>query len=139
MYREAAGGQQLPVVSSGPHGEVGRRQTVPLVRLDRQYRIEPEAACSDGVYDVAVDAMFADTFWYRDRSAAGAPGRFEVRADWCHSRSFNVAYGSGAVRTIHDDGTIEENSLPPGGSTSGDGHFQAAPAERIWQFFDADR
>jgi len=138
VYREAAGGQQLLEAYQGPHGEVGRRQTVPLVRLDRRYRIDPEAACGDGVYDVAVDAMFADTFWCDGLDAADS-GRFQVRAERCHGRSFNVAYGAGAVRTIYDDGTIEENSLLAGGSTIGDGNFQAAPAERIWQFLDSDR
>ena len=139
VYREAAGGQRLPVPSHGPHDQVTRSQTVPLVRLNGRYRIDREVACADGVYDVAVDAMFADGFWYRDRRVAAEPGRFEVRANRCHGRSFNVAYGTGAVRTIDDDGTIEENSCPPGGSTVGDGFFQAAPAERIWQFFDAER
>jgi len=116
-------------------------QVTPMVRLDRRYRIDAAAACGDGEYSVASDAMFADAFWWRGRSeeTASRPGLqgYSIRAGWSHGGRFNVAAGDGAVRTITDAGTVRDNSNPPAGLLGDDGLYQATYAERIWQFFDA--
>jgi len=134
VYLMAAGGQDVRV------GTI--RQTAPLLRVDRTYRLVPAAACGDGVYDPASDALLADAFWRRDTSApapAGAAKGYAVRAGWCHGTAFNVVDGGGAVRTIIDDGTIEANCLAPQHSLPDDGQNYATYAERVWQFLDARR
>jgi len=140
VYLSRSGGDVFTV--GGNAQAVGAyRETVPLVRLDRRYRIDAAAACGDGEYGVASDAMFADAFWWRDRREETASRSnlrgYSIRAGWSHGGRFNVAGGGGAVRTITDDGTVRDNSNPPAGLLSDDGLYHATYAERIWQFFDA--
>lgn len=135
IYGAAAGGQSV---------RVGQYyQTVPLVRTDMDYRIADGVACGDGVYEPATDVMLSDAFWRRDHRAA-APSRpglegYPVHSGWCHGEWFNVLRGNGAVRTVRDDGTVEANTIPPGGTLAADGHTCATYAERVWQYFDASR
>lgn len=133
IYSIAAGGQNMSI---GKY-----RGQVPLVNMSRPYRIAEHIACGDGEYDASTDALLSDSFW-RDNHVAAAGDDSQacaVRFSRCHGRRFNVLYGGGAVRTVSDDGTVAANSIPPGGAMDDDGDNFATYAERIWQFFDAER
>ncbi len=121
--------------------QTGYYQTVPQVRTDRRYRIVPDVlpegfAGGDGVYDVAADAIVSDAFCQQDFSSDGDSNNFAVRRGWSHRTKFNVLCGAGAVQTVTDDGTIADNSAPPGEQLDSDGWFNATRSERVWQFFD---
>ena len=120
----------------------GRKQPpVPLVRVDRRYRISDEARCGDGDYDVATDTMLADAFWYQDLGEDGtspSDGQtYPVRSAWSHGSVFNAITGGGAVRTVRDDGTkVRPFTNAPGRELPNDGCNYASYAERVWQFLD---
>ena len=125
-YVRQAGGQRVNVSTN--------YQIVPQVRLDRRYRLD----ASGLTYDVASDALLADTFWRRGYHAPAAPmaglRSFPVQWDWCHELKFNVLLGNGAVKTVSDDGTVAGNSNSPD-QTVAPADF-ITHAEKIWQYFD---
>ncbi len=127
-YVVSAGGQVMPTG--------GYRPRVPLVRMDRTYRL---AEPIGGEFDPMRNAILSDQFWRRDYSAPAGEGAYPVRAGWGHRGRFNVLFGGGAVRTLEDDGTVKANTLPPGGELPEDDLHYATYAERVWQFFDAGR
>lgn len=133
IYAQAAGGQRVRVGTT--------YQEVPLTRTDRAYPLAAPAACGDGTFDFAQDVVVADSFWRQEHSAPATqtPGPLAspVRAGWCHGKRFNVLAGHGAVRTIADDGTVSDHTVPPGGTIADDGANGTTHAERVWQFFDA--
>ena len=135
IYGQAAGGRQIRIGMN--------YQVVPILRTDWTYRTDDDVTCGDGVYNVAEDAMFSDAFWRQEHyeAAGSSPGlqTYPVRQGWCHGRRFNVCYGDGAVRVVRDDGTVEANTVPPGGTVADDGANYATYAERVWQYFDAAR
>ena len=147
VYCMAAGGQEVyvPGFSAG-HG-LPRGPRVPLVRMDRTYRIAPEVAeqveWGDGVYDPSSDVLLADGFWWRDRDdpAPHEPDlrSWPIQAGWSHGDRFNVLTGGGAIRTVRDHPIrrpVEANSLPA--ALDDDRRpADAVAAERVWQFFDA--
>jgi prepilin-type N-terminal cleavage/methylation domain-containing protein/prepilin-type processing-associated H-X9-DG protein len=136
IYAQAAGGQRV---------RVGMEyQTVPLVRVDRRYRLIDTVACGDGAFEPLADVILSDVFWRQEWSAdaAASPGLqgYPVRWTWCHGSRFNVLYGDGTVRTVQDNGTVQAAALHPGAEPlSDDGAHYASYAERVWQFFDAAR
>ena len=87
VYAKKAGGQLE---------RVGKEYyRVPLVRIDLLYATAADAACGDGVYTVATDAMLADAFWRQEHSVeapqtAGGLEGYPVRAAWYHGAQFNV-------------------------------------------------
>jgi type II secretory pathway pseudopilin PulG len=131
--------------AGGDRARVGPReyQTVPLVRLDRRYELDPAVCFSRSVFDPAADAVVSDEFFWQDRSESAprplATGlkTYAVSMGWSHGRYFNVLFGSGAARTVADDGTVAANSVPPGGSPVDDGHYFGKYSEKVWQYFDA--
>ena len=148
VYAWHSGGDvALPGQQNDPtHGAY--RQRVPLVRLDRTYRIAAEVAeglqWGDGCYDVATDVLLADTFWWLDRSEAVSQIQgvdcHAVRANWCHRSQFNTLTGDGAVRRVTDDEELTpilNNSLPEAQTSQDVGPCGALAAERVWQFFDS--
>jgi prepilin-type N-terminal cleavage/methylation domain-containing protein len=141
IYVPKAGGQTVTV--GGGFGSGGRLRRVPVVRLDLVYDTVEQAACGDGDFQPMRDAVFSDPFWRQDHAAPAAGGpsasSYPVRAGWCHGAHFNVLYGCASVRTVTDVGTVESNSVPPGGSLGDDGCHRATYAERVWQYFDARR
>ncbi|MGA2266070.1 MAG: DUF1559 domain-containing protein [Phycisphaerae bacterium] len=142
VYLRYAGGDRAPLAVGYGTGGVSH-QTVPLVRLDRRYELDPAVCFGRSTFDPAADAVASDEFFWQDRSepapAALAPGlkTYAVRVGWSHGRYFNVLFGSGAVRTVADDGTVAANSVPPGGSAVDDGLYFGKYAEKVWQYFDA--
>ncbi len=141
VYMTHAGGEKA-FVSAGGSG--ANYQTVPQVMLTRRYDFDPAAAFTSTFFDPASDAVASDMFWWQDHAAAAPPPpdgitSYRTQARWCHGSEFNVLYGSGAVRTISDDGTVAANSAPPGESLVDSGLHFGKYAERIWQHFDAPR
>jgi len=142
VYLKNAGGQQEDAGQGGGPGKI-LYQTVPLVRLDRRYRLASGVHFGDGVYDAASDVLLADAFWYQDYFAeppptAKAPS-FPVRWSWSHGPEFNVLSGSGAAWTIADDGRVVDNSNAPGQTLLDTGMYFGKYAEGVWQFFDRQR
>jgi hypothetical protein len=149
VYCMTAGGQDFCL--PGPHmgASVAAPRKVPVVRMDRRYRIErevaEEVAWGDGVYDPASDVMLADCFWWRESPDPDPPmsstRSWPLSAGWCHRRTFNALSGGGAVRTVQDDSSakpIESNSSSAVAGTGQGGPDDAVAAERVWQFLDAD-
>jgi prepilin-type processing-associated H-X9-DG protein len=130
VFRYHVGGEDVRVATTV--------QAVPLVRIDRRYRIDADVAGGDGVYDATTDVLLSDGFWWQDRRAnAGELGPRAVEAGWVHREQFNAAFGDGSVRAVRDDGTIAANSMSVGGERPGGaGRHDAAAAERVWQFMD---
>lgn len=119
VYRWAGGGQRV---------RVGQEyQQVPLVRMDRTYRVDGE------VFDPAAGVLLADTFWLLDESAqpvAETDGNV-VKPSACHGEDYNILRGDGSVKTASDDGTVAENTISPGESNP-----FSVRSENIWRFFD---
>lgn len=141
VYLRYPGGALAPIGSgsSGPS-----RQTVPLVRLNRRYPLDPDVCFSSTTFDPAADAVVSDGFWWQSRcepAPAAPPGRcsYAVNAAWSHAQQFNVLFGGGDARTLGDDGTVAANSVPPDGSRVDSGVHFGKYAERVWQTFDAAR
>ena len=143
IYFQRHGGERVPVAYQLNGGRA--YQTVPLVRIDRRYRIASEVAdCvagGDGEYDVAADVLLSDGFWWQDRSQETPPQAglktYPIRSAWSHGRRFNTLTGDGAVRTVTDrDGTVRANSNAQDQPLDADGLYDATYAERVWQFFD---
>jgi type II secretory pathway pseudopilin PulG len=125
-YAGQAGGQRMNVG--------GGYEIVPQVRLDRNYRLD---ACGL-TYDAANDSLLADTFWRRGyqvptASTAGLQN-FPVQWDWCHDQKFNVLLGTGAVKTVRDDGTVAANSNSPDQTIAPTD--SVTHAQNVWQYFD---
>lgn len=125
-YVRQAGGQRANVGAA--------YEIVPQVRLDRSYRLN-----ADGLtYDAASDALLADTFWRRGYQISPAPmpglQTFPVQWDWCHDQKFKVLMGSGAVKTVCDDGTVAANSNSPDQTIAPASSI--THAQNIWQYFD---
>jgi len=131
-YEWGLGGRRLP------GGEV-----VPQVRIDLEYPFPDDL---DGgqwgwdPYQVATDAVLADTFWWQRREEPAGEGpdppTNRIQAGWCHGRRFNVLYGQGSVHCVEDDGTVAANTIEPGGSLPDDGWYWTTYAEQVWQLFD---
>ena len=138
-YVVAAGGQSCPI--PGAAGGSGAKGVVPQVRLDRRYRIIDDAACGDGDFDPVEDTILADAFWRQDYAADAPPApplrTYPVRQAWCHGARFNILDGTGGVRTVDDEGTVRDNTVPPGGELERLGPHYATRAERVWQWFDS--
>ena len=121
---------------------------VPLVRMDRRYRIDrsifnPDTHDGDGIFSVVEDTVLSDGFWWQDRSEAASASRpdlpaYPINSAWCHGRWFNALDGGGAVQTVMDDGTIGANSIPADGSLADDSVHYATYSERVWQFLDSN-
>lgn len=127
-YLGQAGGQ--------PYRVYNNFQTVPLVRNDRTYRLELDG---QPTYDPGSGAIVSDAFLWQDYTQSPAGGSNLVRRKWCHGNQFNVLYGTGAVKTITDDGTVAANSISNSTSLPDDHKYQDTYAERIWQFFEIAR
>jgi prepilin-type N-terminal cleavage/methylation domain-containing protein/prepilin-type processing-associated H-X9-DG protein len=133
VYQRYAGNQPVP------GGAYPAR--APAVRIHRTYRIDERVACGDGDFAPAADALLSDAFWYanHEADAPATPGVDcrPVRAHRCHGELFNVLYGDGSVSTVADDGTVRRNTVGADGAAPPGQRLQyAAPAERVWQFFD---
>ncbi len=133
VYLYAAGGERVRVGAE--------YETVPQITLEDVYRLLPDAACGDGDFAPLRDAWLSDT-WRRDSweaDPAGLPGleSYRRRISWCHGERFNVLYGCGAVREVIDGGVVREASLGDAERAPMDPLDNAATAERVWQFFDA--
>jgi prepilin-type N-terminal cleavage/methylation domain-containing protein len=126
-YVRQAGGQRVNVSTE--------YEILPQVRLDRRYRLD----AGGQTYDVVNDALLADTFWRRGYQAPAAPmaglQSFPVQWDWCHDLKFNVLLGNGAVKLVHDDGTVAGNSNSPNQTIAPADSI--THAETIWQYFDS--
>jgi len=127
IYLQAGGGQRIRVGTA--------YERVPVVRLERRYPTAAPAACGDGDFDPASDALLSDAFWWREAADRTVD---RARCAWCHGDRFNVARGDGSVHTASDDGTVRRNVNPPDGGLADDGANFATYAERVWQFFDAE-
>jgi type II secretory pathway pseudopilin PulG len=136
VYQQYAGGKGVSVP-----GRSFSRATVPLVKLNRRYVLEPDVCFSRTTFDPATDAILSDEFWWQDRQEPAPPGTgaYAVRAGWGHGRQFNVLSGGGGVCMIDDDGTVAANSVPPGGTLVDSGVHFGKYAERVWQYFDTAR
>jgi len=145
VYRAYSGGDRVLVAPGDAAGVGGYFQTVPLMRIDRSYRIHPavsnQVPWGDGRYDVSADTMLADTFWWQGRAQpalSGPDGQgCAVAARWCHGGRFNALRGDGAVRAVADEeGRARDNTTPPEGDVPQAGPCDAVAAERVWQFLD---
>jgi type II secretory pathway pseudopilin PulG len=140
VYLMYAGGDAAQIPS--PRGGAGTTyQTVPLVRLNRRYALDPDVCFGASTFDPAADAVVSDEFWWQDRheqAPSPPPGvkAYAIRAKWSHGPFFNVLSGGGAVRATSDDGTVAANSVPPGGSPVDGGLYFGKDSERVWQYFD---
>jgi len=137
VYRMLAGGQP------GPLGNY--KWTIPQVKMGQSYSTALSDPPGDGEYDTFPDAMLCDGFWWQGLSQPAPPPSkdlqtYPARTRWSHGGKFNVASGDGSVRAIEDrDGVIAGNSNPAGGRLIKDGAYYATYAERVWQFFDANK
>lgn len=133
IYAQAGGGYAVPVNTY--------RRTVPLVQSTRQYPLEYHFGTKSKSYIPWDSALASDTFWRLGPSGGTVWAlKTAVKNTWSHDRSFNVLFGTGAVHTIDDDGTVAlhtagENDQPP----PADGVQYAKNGERIWQFFETAR
>ncbi|MBN1943353.1 MAG: type II secretion system protein [Phycisphaerae bacterium] len=129
IYRFAASGhwEYIP----GGSGGGATRQMVPYVHTEYTYDTD------GGVYDPALSALLADTFWTREYSATSSdPGAKRVWRGRCHEKKYNVLFGHGGVTTITDDGTIQSAAIPPGQAPTGRAPYYEQ-AEMLWSFLDA--
>jgi len=140
VYTLAAGGQ-LPW--GGTDTRVGtERLPVPYVRLNRPYRETNPATGVERTVDLMSEPILADTFWYRARRIAAseeAGETYDVLADWCHGKDFNVMLGNGSVRRVTDDGTMAGNCVTGDCSPPDDGAYFASYAITVWRFMTDSR
>jgi hypothetical protein len=139
VYLFHCGGQDAPIVPRPVSGTF--QQTVPMVRLGRQYRLEAVVRFGKSTFDPSCDAVVSDGFWRQGFSSPAPPPRrgettFPVNWGWSHGTEFNVLYGGGAVKCVTDDGVIRDNTLQAGKQFQDDKNYFATHSERIWQFFD---
>lgn len=126
----AAGGH-VPNINRGTGAPLG---PVPLLRMDRLYRLEPPVACGDGDFQPSQEVLLSDTFWRQGVNQPGSP--YPVQWDRCHGDRFNVMRGDGSVARRRDDGVVSANSNNPSQQLADDRVNYASYSERIWQHFD---
>jgi competence protein ComGC len=146
IYILAAGGE---VIRVGQVTEVEQVTAVvsellpvPCVRLNRSYRETNPATGVERTVDPMSEPILSDTFWYRGRrvAASEAAGEtYDVVADWCHGRDFNVMLGNGAVHRVTDDGTLAGNCVNGDQSPPDDGAYFASYAVAAWRFMTDNR
>lgn len=134
VYRLKAGRQVVRVASE--------LLPVPCVRLNRPYRETNPATGVERTVDLMGEPILSDTFWYRGRRIAAseeAGETYDVLADWCHGRDFNVMLGNGSVRRVTDDGTMAGNCVSGDRSPPDDGAYFASYAITAWRFMTDNR
>lgn len=146
VYTLAAGGEVVRVTQVTRVGGVTRVVAellpVPCVRLNRPYRETNPATGVERTVDPMSEPILSDTFWYRGRrvAASEADGEtYDVLADWCHGRDFNVMLGNGSVRRVTDDGTMAGNCVNGDQSPPDDGAYFASYAITVWRFMTDSR
>jgi hypothetical protein len=138
VYTYAAGGVSLHLDSTSPIGDQGPQiSMIPLVRLDRRYRLAGGA-----VFDPAAGALLSDAFWRKDYSEPApsdlaGQASYSVRASWCHGDLFNVLYGDGSLRCVAADESVRANTVSGNVRPPDDGQYYATYAEAVWQRFEA--
>ncbi len=132
IFAQAGGGLRVSVGTGS--------LVVPLVKTTRLYRLDAGVAVGR-TFVPWESALVSDVFWRLGAAAASSGGQSAtLKNTWCHERSFNVLYGSGAVLTVDDDGTVaDQTSTGDNHPPASDGQHYAKYAERIWQFFETAR